>query len=707
MRCFSRCHAQWMHITVTVPVRMLKRKLSPDRTRDEEIQDRQNAFVWSEKHIYRPHQHFTFDPCSWSRPLEEKVKAKKQLSLVDRLRVLEEREREATCVVEEAKDPNEYKEDVNYFYSIEEKEEPATSLQEELERLNVLHVLLTAPRHMDTSLAKVERLRQEYRDVLQCVFERLRVAVVDETMTFDALLYSWFLLLQGAQPLLEALTERRKFDENALHCVIVTVRDALDTLMLYAVKDMDTMGNEEMLLEGLVELLDVATHPFTRQGAKLRENKRQSCHVSEEDTEVLVERLILRTMTALKERMITDDGVELLDAQHLNALLRSMARCPDSVNESHLQRAALLTRKVVEGILATLKGVVAPSIRHSMCLSLLGKAARRLAFDKNELIRRRDMSCQLVLDACDPPSGVKEPTIAADEVSHVTCACVALLRQATRASHVTRAKVLEAIDLHLVMLSHAPNYDLGITDTVTFVCELIEGGVLDVGTGAAERHLRVVLLLSRLQFSMCNNQAVLCRLFFLFCSLAPHESLSESSLREWKRLYGIVMHQLLSSVDAVALGKNYVCASDRPGTWEELLAFGRYHGALPLSLWYDACQIYFEKATVPLSSKCARALLSLRTRCRSHIGGVSTGKDKTSSLCASPLDFDSVRLLARLLHVVLGECVAAEDLMNEAAAWDVVQSAAGNDEALSALLRGAQRCVQERQASKHVVMTFS
>ncbi|PWU89377.1 hypothetical protein C4B63_60g147 [Trypanosoma cruzi] len=163
MRYFSRCRAHWMHTAVTIPVRMLKRKLSPDRTRDEEIQDRQNAFVWSEKHIYRPHQHFTFDPCSWSRPLEEKVKAKRQLSLVDRLRVLEEREREATCVVEEAKETNEYKEDVNYFYSIEKKEERATSLQEELERLNALHVLLTAPRHMDTSLAKAERLRQEYR----------------------------------------------------------------------------------------------------------------------------------------------------------------------------------------------------------------------------------------------------------------------------------------------------------------------------------------------------------------------------------------------------------------------------------------------------------------------------------------------------------------------------------------------------------------
>lgn len=46
----------------------------PDRTRDERIQDRQNAFAWHQKHIYRPYQHFTYDPCSWSRDLEEKSK---------------------------------------------------------------------------------------------------------------------------------------------------------------------------------------------------------------------------------------------------------------------------------------------------------------------------------------------------------------------------------------------------------------------------------------------------------------------------------------------------------------------------------------------------------------------------------------------------------------------------------------------------------
>ncbi|RNF14705.1 uncharacterized protein Tco025E_05786 [Trypanosoma conorhini] len=710
IRCLTRRRAQWTPTALTVSVRLVRRKLSPDRTRDEEIQDRQNAFVWHEKHIFRPHQHFTYDPSSWSRPLEEKMKAKRKLSLVERLRALEEREAEAAHAIEEAKGPEELQEcaeDVDYFYSIQEPKGNAISLQAQVERLNALHVLLTAPRHLDTSLVKVERLRHEYRELLRLVFERVRVAVVGETMTFDALLYSWFLLLQGAQPLLEALTEGEGHAGSRLHDVIVTVRDALDTLLLHAMKRIDAEGKLDLVLEGWVELLDVVTHPFTRQGEKLRGSQRASCHAFNVGGEGLEKKVADRAMTALAERMITDDGSELLDAQHLHALLRSMVRCSCVMEDASLQRAALLTRKVLEGILATLKGVVAPSLPHSMQLSLLGSSARRVAFNAGESTRGRDAPRQAVLDPCDPPGGIKSPVTAADEVSHAMCAGIALLRQAPRASQVTQAKVLDAVDLLLLMLSYAPNYDLGLTETATFVCEMVAGGVLDVDTGTVERHLRAVLLLSRLKFSTCNNQTVLSRLFLFLCSLAPPESCPELTLREWKRLYGTVMHQLLSSVRAAALSEHYARGHNSPATWEELLAFGRYRGALPLSLWHEACQRYFESPAVPLSSKCARALLSLRARCTPSASVGFAQKANPASLCAAPLDFDSVRLLARLLHVVLGECVAAEDLMNEAAAWGAAQDAAGDDEALSALLLAAQRCVQERQACKHAVMTFS
>lgn len=63
------------HLNTILFSRLIHVSRSPDRTRDETIQDRQNAFSWYRKHIYRPYQHFTYDPCSWSRELEEKCKS--------------------------------------------------------------------------------------------------------------------------------------------------------------------------------------------------------------------------------------------------------------------------------------------------------------------------------------------------------------------------------------------------------------------------------------------------------------------------------------------------------------------------------------------------------------------------------------------------------------------------------------------------------
>lgn len=62
---------------------------SPDRTRDQIIQDRQNSFSWYRKHTYRPYQHFTYDPCSWSREAEEKSKT--ALPVLSRLQRVRER----------------------------------------------------------------------------------------------------------------------------------------------------------------------------------------------------------------------------------------------------------------------------------------------------------------------------------------------------------------------------------------------------------------------------------------------------------------------------------------------------------------------------------------------------------------------------------------------------------------------------------------
>ncbi|GET87366.1 hypothetical protein, conserved [Leishmania tarentolae] len=73
-----------------IVARRIHRHHSPDRDSSQEIADRQNAFRWSAHHVFRPHQHFTYDPTSWSRVLEEKAKKCRTLSLVERVKLAAE-----------------------------------------------------------------------------------------------------------------------------------------------------------------------------------------------------------------------------------------------------------------------------------------------------------------------------------------------------------------------------------------------------------------------------------------------------------------------------------------------------------------------------------------------------------------------------------------------------------------------------------------
>ncbi|KEG09730.1 hypothetical protein DQ04_04741010 [Trypanosoma grayi] len=707
MRRLSVAHVWWVHAAVLTPGRSLKRKLSPDRTPDEEVQDRQNTFVWSDKHAFRPHQHFTYDPCSWSRPLEEKLKAKRRLTLVERLRALEERETEARRAFEakdKAEDSEEPIANADYFYSLQDTAALPISLQNLLERMNELRLLLTMPRHAGIALAKVERLREEYREVLLSVYNRVRVGVVGETISFDALLYSWFLLLEAAEPLLEAVTAGHDRQEDVLYAIWM-MRGALDTLLIHATNHMGASVDETVLLEGWVELLDVATHPFTRHGCTLRNDGAMPvCQLNALET--LSGSVYARTMQATVDRMVGDAGVsagaELLDPQHLHALLRCMKHC-HCTDEAELQRAALVTRRVLDGILAVLKGAVAPSFRHSMRLALLGNGTHRVAADASGVEVSR-APIPVVLDMCDPPNGLKEPVTAADDALLVTQACVTLLRLTTHASSDTRAKTIETADILLQLLSYTPNYDLSIGETVGFVCELLEGGALGDNASSSERHLRVLLLLSRLQLSLCDDRALLCQLLCHMCRLTPPKASTTTELQEWKRLHGLSMHKLLQTLRAEEMCQHVEPTADGPDTWEALLAFGKYNGVVPLSLWRDACHLHFS-GTSPLLPACARTLLMLRTRCRSN-GAAVTDAGKVLSQCTTHMDFESVCLMARLLQIALGGRVTSEELTSDASAWDEARDAADGDVALLSLLDAAQRCIAARQATQSVVTTF-
>ncbi|AAZ11498.1 hypothetical protein, conserved [Trypanosoma brucei brucei TREU927] len=714
----------------TEAMRLVRLKLSPDRTRNEEIQDRQNAFVWSDEHIFRPHQHFTHDPCSWSRSLEQSMKKQRKLSMVERLRSLEQRQLEekqsasataggsSKCAnhmdgekaegprfygaVGDSEDLKEYVANEDYFYTMQQEEKPNDPpLQELVDEVQSLHVLLSSPRYEDTPLATVERLQCAYSEALRCVFDRVRNASVGKTMSCNALLFSWSLLLQGLPALLESLAEKRT--EECLVRALSTVHEALNIVLQEFNRITHSKERVELLpLEGWIESLDVVTHPLTNKDyTSLKGNIRlpessfkPQCKLDSATVEFVHSRAIQAAAIRMIENDQSDVETEPLDPYHLYILLRCMVRLAEKgVNDSHIHRAALLTGMVGERIFSSLERTVAPPRRYSLRHALLGKQ-----------LRDASKPHAIPLDVCAPPGGVKKPPTAADDVLLLTRACTLLMNVATNVLPQTKFKVLETVDTVLKTLSYAPNYDLSTADTVIFSNMVLEELHHVDEASATDRHLRVLLLLSRLRLSMCADRSALSHLLSCLCNLLPPHSIQQDKLREWKRLRGLVMRHLLYSVRGEEVEQHYTRVLKSSETWVEHLAFGQYSGGLPLSLWLEACHIYLT-AGRKLTVSCAEALITLRGRCKD--GGVLRSSN-SAGVC--PLDFVSVTLLAQLLEVVSHGCCSADDLVASPVAWDkvrqTIQGAIGEDENTIQLLRAGRLCVADRQATGSLVTTY-
>ena len=295
--------------------RRIHRHHSPDRTFSQEIQDRQNAFQWSARHVFRPHQHFSYDPSSWSRSLEEKTKQQHKLSLVERVQLAQEHEAERTAnvaaierVSSDGSQPRQPVEDAqtaagggedddlpSYFFALGDATAAAVdgtaatsarappekkhvlpsswdtvSLQELVEEVQRLQRLLYSRRYAgNASLARRARQEGELRVLLLHLFERLDAAVLEETLTVDACTFGWFTLLQHVEPLVEAVaraTQPPLETQEAVQRVFVALQRGLlrpmEKSASHAVYRTAAAG--ELSLEALVELLSVAASPFVR-----------------------------------------------------------------------------------------------------------------------------------------------------------------------------------------------------------------------------------------------------------------------------------------------------------------------------------------------------------------------------------------------------------------------------------------------------------
>lgn len=843
--------------------RGLRPQYSPDRTHDERIQDVQNAFSWSAKHIFRPHQHFTYDPSSWSRPLEESVKKQRKLVLLERLRFVEEREAERvanrkaineaerisigathhsaqtqqtvvatpsarTSVAVDVREPltsavaaASPPEDVpDYFFSLEDsapplasagpQEEPkaatpltrcidesddtitstnnnttieSISLQELLDAVRELRQLLKSPRFANNASLRVrERQRKELELVLRHLFARVQHAVVGTTLTLDAFLFSWYVLIDNAEFLLTALGHSPASAAEVKDITVVTeevvtsVWQALEQTLLPLLDENGVLAETEgqlPSLEALIEALFVLTHPFTSRAALLADSDRRTQPTQRqiEGVAKAVQHALIARMTSADSEM---DGTttttssseeeaqlkEWMDTAHLSALLLALERSLKRVggNDSGtsalyevvaeaLPRLASSVKLNAKGVLQALRGATAErTARHQLRASLhpLGSTHSTDATATTASPSARSFAsndCKPVaLDDTGSPSGVQPaPPTDADEIRQLMQAAVCLVWAAASvlapltspssssigslSSSSARVAILQhqvesAVDAVLVACSYAPNYDLHQRTLVQLACALIETGLASEWNraealalpGEAERPLRLALLLSRVTLDVVGESVWLCRLMRALCTLSPPAYEDRQRTLEWRRLRGVTMQRLLTSITAaqcVRFEEDHRCET----TWEELLAFGLFSGPLPLRLWKDACRIRFgpehvrgdvdANETHLCSRGTAEAILVLRTRLTGH------HHQPQHQQCSFGLTQSEVTSLARAAQVISRGKLSAETLLSKEETWESVMDyfshTSPQNEEVTLLLGDAAQFVRKNRQSQYTI----
>ncbi|KPA77771.1 putative mitochondrial hypothetical protein [Leptomonas pyrrhocoris] len=525
--------------------RSLHRHHSPDRTFSQEIQDRQNAFRWSNRHVFRPHQHFSYDPSNWSRTLEAKALQQHTLSLVERVKRTQEHaaERRANgaamqqmseCASEPPTDPcvtTTDDDDVpSYFFSSTDTTAPSTSppsddvaaphnsweavsLQELVDELQRLQQLLYSRRYAaNASLARRTRQEEEHRIILLHLLERLSGAVLEETVTVDACAFGWFTLLRHVEPLVDAMVSAAQpmvTTQEAVQRVFVALQQGLLLPMTEGGVVYTSAAGGALSLEALVELLSVAASPFVRNCSDI-------FHVP------AVPRIALEayaewisTAAHQRAREADDDDAEGSSAlrewvapTHLEAwatALRHLHHRGSAVGHLwpglslHVEHAALYVTRTLKSVTGVnLRGRVKESLQRSVRPSAQRASPEEDEEASGEPARVREPKA-VVLDATAPPRGVQVAPTACDDVSRVLAASTAALQIVSEldgdVAAVSDERMLRPVTSCLLMTAQAPNYDLEGGVVVQWACTLLHTGALmlatsDTTTDAADNESR-------------------------------------------------------------------------------------------------------------------------------------------------------------------------------------------------------------------------
>lgn len=679
--------------------RSYRKHLSPDRTFNETIADRQARFRYEERHVTRPHHRFTYDPTTWNTRLTRLAQKKSgSLRIVERLQNLQGQalERDANLGAISRTSSSSLSPLASSIPSADDSE--SYSLRELVERLPSLRSRMRCPRHARGRLSVAsDRARQEYTDALLAVVDLLeanlrrssdlehqdQLAEVSGTastrlLSFEAVTYMWSEVLRGLDAVVASSTDgdatlhrlRKLIDETFL-CLTAGERDAA-TLTV----------RRDNAVEQAVEEAFIHMHPLLTTTT--------SSQPDASTTYRMVDACISRAVAGLRERIAArSESVLVISAEHLALLLRSV-RWSSQQQGVDVTAASISFSAALQTLHITLKDLV--RIAESGC-SATGEARSALSF--------RPGRCTTVTPT---ESGVSvalpEPPLSDMEVlSAFECSIYALeTHRIQNTSPFSRSAHLAESHLSLVaracyslldMLHYVPNYDLSVDRCARWLFRVCEADVLqrvdkagkvcapppctEPGKQASDLNLLlersmcvrdVFLLLSRLSLEsssigVLNELLIVCarvnlnalchQVLDAIADIADPEKqhLLHDTLKDAKRLRGLVLQHILTRAPLSDLLLFEGEEQHANLLWFLVVA----DAPLRVQPWQDLAYAFLRRADGSVRSAAA-AMLLLRSQCRAPQQPLCAAVDGTAVKPFVDVDEVDQRLINELTRVV-------------------------------------------------------
>lgn len=619
-------------------------------------------------------------------------------------------------------------------------------------------------------------MKEELTELLCKLYAAVQVAALSSTMplgaynastslTFSSCVCVWGLLLENIEYLLPRLVQQSKEKNNMMEWMNLeaeasgetdedVIREVFHLLEVSVLLPMTHNHAKDIPLstaESYIELLGIATHPFTVKCARYSSSSTPSS-VGDVTLAVLLESCaLIRSRIDAFTAPASHRGEEALRITMLYNWVRSVrrtvsiAREPDGRIAAHVLPLCCLVVKRAARDIGHLHLMSLPS----SCRSSDGTLALRTALrcrrpftssgpSAAETVAQKKPSTEKVsavlLAESSASAGIAKPLTEEDDVPLLIRSAVEVLRVfadlgALEGRQDAAADLLpcthhfvDAVCSVLDALSTAPNYDLDAPSLIELMCSILEKpfflALLSSSASSPargnrdpvwDRVISILLLLSRVHVELLLSAPDLCRLCLAIADMTVSvEDAKEQHILlpaagyevEFRRLKGVTVQRLLS----VLTPKDWMTyeAGDGSAGKKRLPMEVRLYqsGArMPVNLWEETCRArgLGSRRSGHRSLSCEPslcvALIELRSRCGREVAPVTTF---------------TMQCIADCLASVLQDHSLVDHLQQQESTW---QAVIGNVEQLLssnalALIRSCQQLVCQAQLENVKVMRF-